>query len=96
MIAVIMMAYRWKMNPDNLATPLAASFGDVVSVSVLSIIASSLFLCLNDRMWIIYTIIGVYLLILPIWVWIVLKNKYTRNILTSGWVPVLSALFISG
>lgn len=31
------------MNPDNLATPLAASIGDVVSLSVLSFIASLLF-----------------------------------------------------
>lgn len=31
------------MNPDNLATPLAASIGDVVSLSVLSFIASTLF-----------------------------------------------------
>lgn len=30
------------MNPDNLATPLAASIGDVVSITVLSITASYL------------------------------------------------------
>ncbi|KAF7989528.1 hypothetical protein HCN44_008202 [Aphidius gifuensis] len=97
MIAVIMLAYKFKMNPDNLATPLAASFGDVVSISVLSLIASNLYNYLNDNgIWIIYAIISFYLLILPIWIWICLKSKYTRNILTSGWVPVLSALFISG
>ncbi|XP_063980793.1 solute carrier family 41 member 1-like [Diachasmimorpha longicaudata] len=96
MIAVIMAAHRWKMNPDNLATPLAASFGDVVSVSVLAIIASNLFIRMEEEVFILYLIIGGYLLILPIWICIVLRNKYTRNILTSGWVPVLSALFISG
>ncbi|XP_011302542.1 solute carrier family 41 member 1 [Fopius arisanus] len=96
MIAVILAAHRWKMNPDNLATPLAASFGDVVSVSVLSIIASNLFIRLQAEVWVVYVIISGYLLILPIWIFIVLRNKYTRNILTSGWVPVLSALFISG
>ena len=31
------------MNPDNLATPLAASIGDVVSLSILSFSASLLF-----------------------------------------------------
>lgn len=31
------------MNPDNLATPLAASIGDVVAISLLSFIASLLF-----------------------------------------------------
>lgn len=96
MIAVIMAAHRWKMNPDNLATPLAASFGDVVSVSVLAIIASNLFILMQTQIWVLYVIVSCYLLILPVWICIVLRNKYTRNILTSGWLPVLSALFISG
>ncbi|CAL7936723.1 unnamed protein product [Xylocopa violacea] len=96
MIAVIMISYRCKMNPDNLATPLAASFGDVVSLSVLSAIASALFERMEQEPWLLYIILGLYLAILPFWVYVVLKNKYTKNVLTSGWVPVLSALFISG
>lgn len=96
MIAVIMVSYRCKMNPDNLATPLAASVGDVVSLSVLSAIASSLFQRIETQIWVLYVILGCYLLVLPFWVYVVLRNKYTRNVLTSGWVPVLSALFISG
>ncbi|XP_053973537.1 solute carrier family 41 member 1-like isoform X1 [Hylaeus volcanicus] len=96
MIAVIMLSYRCKMNPDNLATPLAASVGDVVSLSVLSAIASSLFARLETQMWVLYVILGCYLLVLPFWIYVVLNNEYTRNVLTSGWVPVLSALFISG
>ncbi|XP_074099064.1 solute carrier family 41 member 1 [Cotesia typhae] len=96
MIIVIMTTHRWRMNPDNLATPLAASFGDVVSITVLSHIASSLFERLETQIWVLYLIIAGYLLILPIWIWIVLKNKYTKKVLTSGWTPVLSALFISG
>ncbi|XP_076761218.1 solute carrier family 41 member 3 isoform X2 [Xylocopa sonorina] len=96
MIAVIMVSYRCKMNPDNLATPLAASFGDVVSLSVLSAIASALFERMGQEPWLLYIILGFYFAILPFWVYVVLKNKYTKNVLTSGWVPVLSALFISG
>lgn len=96
MIAVIMISYRCKMNPDNLATPLAASIGDVVSISVLSTIASALFVRMEKELWILSVILGCYILILPVWIYIVLKNKYTRNVLTSGWAPVLSALLISG
>ena len=96
MIAVIMGAHKMKMNPDNLATPLAASIGDVVSISVLSAIASQLYVILGSDIWILYTIIAGFLVLLPIWICIVLRNKYTRNVLTSGWVPVISALFISG
>lgn len=97
MIVVIIISYRCKMNPDNLATPLAASFGDVVSISMLSTIASALFERMTGSIpWILYIILGCYLLILPFWIYVVLKNKYTRNVLASGWIPVLSALFISG
>lgn len=96
MIAVIMISNRCKMNPDNLATPLAASVGDLVSISVLATIASFLFSIIDTDIWILYVILGAYLCLLPIWVWIVLNNRYTRNVLTSGWTPVLSALFISG
>ncbi|KAL2738800.1 solute carrier family 41 member 1-like isoform X1 [Vespula squamosa] len=96
MIAVIMISHRCKMNPDNLATPLAASVGDVVSISVLSAIASAFFVKLQEQIWVLYVVLISYLLILPFWIYVVMKNKYTRNVLTSGWVPVLSALFISG
>ncbi|KAG7198639.1 hypothetical protein KM043_005997 [Ampulex compressa] len=96
MIAVIMVSYRCKMNPDNLATPLAASVGDVVSLTVLSAVASALFRWVPEKIWVLYVILGAYLLLLPFWIYVVLKNKYTRDVLTSGWVPVLSALFISG
>ncbi|XP_046427028.1 solute carrier family 41 member 1-like [Neodiprion virginianus] len=96
MIAVIMVSHRCKMNPDNLATPLAASIGDVVSITVLATVASALFKILDNQIWILYLILGGYICLLPLWICIVLKNKYTRNVLKTGWTPVLSALFISG
>lgn len=42
-MAVILLAHKLNMNPDNLATPLAASIGDVVSLSMLSFIATLLY-----------------------------------------------------
>ncbi|KYN34705.1 Solute carrier family 41 member 2 [Trachymyrmex septentrionalis] len=96
LIAVIMISYRYKMNPDNLATPLAASIGDVVSIGILSAVASDFYNRLYIEIWVLYIVIGMYFLLLPIWIIIVLKNKYTRTVLKSGWVPILSALLISG
>lgn len=43
LVAVILLSQRYRLNPDNMATPLAASIGDVVSISLLSFIASLLF-----------------------------------------------------
>lgn len=96
MIAVIMLSYRFKMNPDNLATPLAASIGDVVSLSILSAVASEFFIRLDTEIWKLYLVLGVFLILLPCWTVIVLKNKYTCSVLRTGWVPILSALIISG
>jgi len=96
MIAVIMLSHRYKMNPDNLATPLAASIGDVVSISILSSIATEFYNRMDKEMWVLYVVLGMFLVLLPIWIIIVLKNKYTRKVLRSGWVPILSALLISG
>lgn len=43
LIAMVLLSMKFKMNPDNLATPLAASIGDIVSISVFSFIASFLY-----------------------------------------------------
>nr|XP_029717374.1 solute carrier family 41 member 1-like isoform X3 [Aedes albopictus] len=96
LVAVILLSNKFKMNPDNLATPLAASIGDVVSISLLSFIASLLFEHLDTHLWITFVVVTCYFILLPFWVFLVFRNKYTRPVLTTGWVPVLSALFISG
>lgn len=43
LVGVVLASRHFKMNPDNLATPLAASIGDVVSITMLSFITSILF-----------------------------------------------------
>ncbi|XP_066995381.1 solute carrier family 41 member 1 isoform X2 [Anabrus simplex] len=96
MIAVIIFSQRYKLNPDNVATPLAASIGDVVSITLLANISSAFFTIHDTQSWISILIIALYLALLPLWIFVVFRNKYTRPVLTSGWIPVLSALLISG
>ncbi|XP_070508132.1 solute carrier family 41 member 1 isoform X2 [Chironomus tepperi] len=96
LVAVILLSNKYKVNPDNMATPLAASIGDLVSIAMLSFITSILFANLDTALWITYIVIGSYFLLLPFWIMLVLRNRYTRPVLKNGWVPVLSALFISG
>ncbi|RZC37868.1 solute carrier family 41 member 1 [Asbolus verrucosus] len=97
LISVIVISHKLKLNPDNVATPFAASIGDIVSLLVLSVWASLLYSVHDTHPWVMIVILGIYvLIILPIWIFIVRKNKYTKKILTHGWTPVLSALIISG
>ena len=36
MVGVILLSEKWNINPDNIATPIAASLGDVITLGVLS------------------------------------------------------------
>ncbi|CAH0561825.1 unnamed protein product [Brassicogethes aeneus] len=97
LIGVIFASKKFKLNPDNLATPFAASIGDVVSLMLLSVWAKLLYEIHEQYPWLLFAILGFYIfLVLPVWVLIVRKNEYTNKILTTGWTPVLSALIISG
>uniref|UniRef100_A0A182W605 SLC41A/MgtE integral membrane domain-containing protein n=1 Tax=Anopheles minimus TaxID=112268 RepID=A0A182W605_9DIPT len=96
LVAVILVSSRTTMNPDNLATPLAASIGDVVSISLLAGMATLLFENIDTHLWVTFVMVAVYVFLLPFWMLLVYRNKYTRSVLSTGWVPVLSALFISG
>ena len=43
MIGVIVISYVVRINPDNVATPIAASLGDLVTLGLLSVIANWLY-----------------------------------------------------
>ncbi|XP_039761078.1 solute carrier family 41 member 1-like isoform X2 [Pararge aegeria] len=96
MVMVIFGSQKFKVNPDNVATPLAASIGDIVSNSVLAVTAQYMFEQIQISLWQPIALLCVYYSLLPIWVFIVWRNKYTKTVLTTGWTPVISALFISG
>uniref|UniRef100_A0A6P7GI03 Solute carrier family 41 member 1-like isoform X2 n=1 Tax=Diabrotica virgifera virgifera TaxID=50390 RepID=A0A6P7GI03_DIAVI len=97
LVTVIVISHKIKLNPDNLATPLAASVGDLVSLIVLSSWARLLYTIHDKYPWLMGLILGGYILVLlPLWIYIVKRNEYTRTILTQGWTPVITALFISG
>ncbi|CAG9821134.1 unnamed protein product [Phaedon cochleariae] len=97
LISIILIAKKLNLNPDNMATPMAASIGDVVSLIILSTWARLLFRIHDQYPWLMGLILGTYVIILlPIWILIVRKNEYTKEVLAKGWTPVIIALFISG
>ncbi|XP_047037032.1 solute carrier family 41 member 1-like isoform X3 [Helicoverpa zea] len=96
MVMVIYGSHKFKVNPDNVATPLAASIGDIVSNTVLAVTAQYMYEQIQISLWQPIALMCVYYSLLPLWVFIVWRNKYTKKVLTSGWTPVISALFISG
>jgi len=95
MVLVIMASRRFNINPDNVATPIAASLGDLVTLSLLAWLASLLWADLDKDKWLAPTIISFYLLVIPVFVWVSWRHSATRPIVISGWTPVLLAMLIS-
>lgn len=51
MIGVIIMSRKVGINPDNVATPIAASLGDLITLSLLSGVSSTLFEYRGVSLW---------------------------------------------
>lgn len=48
MVGVILFSRRFNINPDNVATPIAASLGDLTTLALLSWIATLLFNAIGE------------------------------------------------
>lgn len=47
MVGVIVGSKKTGINPDNVATPIAASFGDLITLAILAWISQGLYKCLG-------------------------------------------------
>ncbi|XP_065165236.1 solute carrier family 41 member 1-like isoform X3 [Atheta coriaria] len=93
--AVIVLSRHCHINPDNVATPIAASLGDITSLTLLSWVATHLYESIGTHDWLAPLIIAGYILAIPLWIWIAKKNLQTRDVLYNGWTPVVGAMLIS-
>jgi len=95
MIGVVTCSRVCHINPDNVATPIAASLGDIVTLSILSISASLLWdVYENGNVWLSPVILGVLLLLTPLFIWLAWRNPYTKDATCTGWSPVIGAMAI--
>ncbi|XP_045481929.1 solute carrier family 41 member 1-like isoform X2 [Harmonia axyridis] len=92
---VIVLSRYVHINPDNVATPIAASLGDITSLTLLSLVSTVLYDSIGTQDWLAPVIIAGYILAIPMWVWIAKKNLATRDVLYHGWTPVVGAMLIS-
>ena len=47
MVAVVLSSRKFNINPDNVATPIAASLGDLITLALLSAISRFLHSCIG-------------------------------------------------
>ena len=91
-----MIRFTLKVNPDNVATPIAASLGDLITLTMLASITSFLFQYTETKdRWPTAIIITLYILFTPICIYFAKKNQVTQLVLYTGWTPVLIAMTIS-
>jgi solute carrier family 41 len=94
-VGVVLLSRKLHINPDNVATPIAASLGDVTTLGLLASTSSLLYGIVLTNNWVAPLLIVLFLLLIPLWVVIAKRNKYTKQVLYTGWLPVISAVFIS-
>ncbi|XP_058045939.1 solute carrier family 41 member 2 isoform X2 [Ahaetulla prasina] len=95
MVGVIVGSKKTGINPDNVATPIAASFGDLITLAILAWISQGLYDCLENYYYISPLVGAFFLALTPMWIIIAAKHPATRTVLHSGWEPVITAMVIS-
>ncbi|CAI5767405.1 solute carrier family 41 member 3 isoform X1 [Podarcis lilfordi] len=94
MIGVILGARKVGINPDNIATPLAASLGDLITLSLLAAISSTLYKYIEVR-YLSPLICAVFIVMIPLWIAIARQSPSVAEVLKTGWQPVIVAMAIS-
>uniref|UniRef100_A0A673W592 Solute carrier family 41 member n=1 Tax=Salmo trutta TaxID=8032 RepID=A0A673W592_SALTR len=95
MIGVIIASRKVGINPDNVATPIAASLGDLITLSLLAGISTGLYKELEFNDYANPLVCVVFVALTPLWVLIARRIPSTREVLYSGWEPVIIAMAIS-
>ncbi|MEE6493575.1 hypothetical protein FKM82_016892 [Ascaphus truei] len=95
MIGVILGSKKLGINPDNVATPIAASLGDLVTLALLSGISWGLYREMTHRIYLNLLVCLLFMALLPLWFVIARRNPATREVLATGWEPVVVAMAIS-
>ncbi|CAO3659660.1 unnamed protein product [Umbelopsis vinacea] len=93
MCILIILSRRFNVDPDNVACPMASSLGDIVTLVILATFARLLEEHMNSLLSTVLVIVMVALL--PGAAALVWTNRSVKELLFSGWTPIVSAMVIS-
>ncbi|KAI0699664.1 hypothetical protein BC835DRAFT_1267406 [Cytidiella melzeri] len=93
MCALVLVCRRFKWDPDNIAPPLAACLGDLVTLFLLAMIAVINIAFIDTPIPLIILIASVITAVG--WTFVTLRNERVRGLLSKGWVPLFIAMVIS-
>ncbi|XP_034721277.1 solute carrier family 41 member 2 [Etheostoma cragini] len=95
MVGVIVGSKKTGINPDNVATPIAASFGDLITLAILAGVSQGLYKCLDTYPYVSSLVCAFFMCLTPLWIVISSKHPASRTLLYSGWEPVITAMLTS-
>ncbi|KAI7868162.1 hypothetical protein BDF14DRAFT_1796922 [Spinellus fusiger] len=93
MCGLILLSRMLRIDPDNIACPMASSLGDVVTLGILAGCAHYLLIHLDSALSL-YILISM-LISVPFFAKAVWRNKQVKYLLYSGWTPIVFAMLIS-
>ena len=93
MCTLVIMSRQLNVNPDNVAAPIAASLGDLLTLVLMGLIGS--FLVRFEGTILATIIFGVLIAFCLACFTITWRNFYVKQLLSSGWTPLLVAIVIS-
>ncbi|KAI9031270.1 hypothetical protein DFJ74DRAFT_702293 [Hyaloraphidium curvatum] len=93
MCALVIGCHYLRLDPDNIATPIAATLGDLVTLWILAGISHAALVAIDTPTTpiILFTII----LSLPIWILFTRRNEHVSGVLRNGWTPIIVSMVIS-
>ena len=95
MVILTIIVMKMGMNPDNVSSFSASIAGDVSAVAVMILCGNKFF---YDRQLLHYLgpcVVIFYLILLPITLLLAAKNSSTRDVVGTGWFPIIIGLIIS-
>ncbi|XP_044047874.1 solute carrier family 41 member 2 isoform X2 [Siniperca chuatsi] len=95
MVGVIIGSKRMGVNPDNVATPMAASFGDLITLALLACFSQWFYSFIDLYPYVLYLVDLLFLCLIPLWVVIASKHPASHILLRTGWEPIVTAMVIS-
>lgn len=99
MIMVVQTSALLSINPDNVASPVASSLGDMTALTLCALLADLFYSSKSSPAfyWLTVGVICGYLISLPLWANVAMDNQHTARMLgeRSNWYPLITAMGIS-
>ncbi|XP_045145824.1 solute carrier family 41 member 3 isoform X1 [Echinops telfairi] len=94
MVCIVIGARKFGINPDNIATPIAASLGDLITLSILALV-SSFFYRHKDSRYLPLLVCVVFVTLTPVWGIMAKQSPSILKVLKFGWFPIILAMVLS-